>query len=48
MDKSNWTMHAENVRSIGHPTPFSEDLANRFIQLYSFTNDIILDLFIGI
>ena len=45
--KSIWTMKAESARRIGHPAPFPEELPNRLIQLYSFTNDIILDPFMG-
>ncbi len=45
--KSIWTMNAESARRIGHPAPFPEELPNRLIQLYSFTNDVILDPFMG-
>jgi len=45
--KSIWTMNAESARRIGHPAPFPEELPNRLIHLYSFTNDIILDPFMG-
>lgn len=45
--KSIWTMNAESARRIGHPAPFPEELPSRLIQLYSFTNDIVLDPFIG-
>jgi len=45
--KSIWTMNAESARRIGHPAPFPEELPNRLIRLYSFTNDIILDPFMG-
>jgi site-specific DNA-methyltransferase (adenine-specific) len=45
--KSIWTMNAESARRIGHPAPFPEELPNRLIQLYSFTDDIILDPFMG-
>ncbi|MDD2651172.1 MAG: site-specific DNA-methyltransferase [Candidatus Cloacimonetes bacterium] len=45
--KSVWTMKAESARRIGHPAPFPEELPFRLIQLYSFTNDIILDPFMG-
>jgi site-specific DNA-methyltransferase (adenine-specific) len=45
--KSIWAMNAESARRIGHPAPFPEELPNRLIQLYSFTNDIILDPFMG-
>jgi DNA modification methylase len=45
--KSIWTMNAESARRIGHPAPFPEELPYRLIQLYSFTNDIVLDPFMG-
>jgi site-specific DNA-methyltransferase (adenine-specific) len=45
--KSIWDMKAESAKRIGHPAPFPEELPNRLIQLYSFTNDIILDPFMG-
>jgi site-specific DNA-methyltransferase (adenine-specific) len=45
--KSIWTINAESARKIGHPAPFPEELPRRLIKLYSFTNDIILDPFIG-
>jgi modification methylase len=45
--KSIWTMNAESARRIGHPAPFPEELPHRLMQLYSFTDDIILDPFIG-
>ncbi len=45
--KSIWTMNAESARRIGHPAPFPEELPFRLIQLYSFTDDIIIDPFMG-
>jgi site-specific DNA-methyltransferase (adenine-specific) len=45
--KSIWSMKAESAKRIGHPAPFPEELPSRLIQLYSFTNDIILDPFMG-
>jgi site-specific DNA-methyltransferase (adenine-specific) len=45
--KSIWTMNAESAKRIGHPAPFPEELPKRLIQLYSFTNDIVLDPFMG-
>lgn len=45
--KSIWTMNAESAKRIGHPAPFPEELPFRLIQLYSFTDDIVLDPFIG-
>jgi site-specific DNA-methyltransferase (adenine-specific) len=45
--KSIWAMNAESAKRIGHPAPFPEELPKRLIQLYSFTNDIVLDPFMG-
>jgi len=45
--KSLWTMNTASARRVGHPAPFPEELPYRLIQLYSFTNDIILDPFMG-
>lgn len=45
--KSIWTMKTESAKRIGHPAPFPEELPHRLIQLYSFTDDIILDPFMG-
>jgi site-specific DNA-methyltransferase (adenine-specific) len=45
--KSVWTFPAISARSIGHPAPFSEELPHRLIQLYSFSEDVVLDPFCG-
>jgi len=45
--KSIWTFNAESAKRVGHPAPFPIELPNRLIKLYSFTNDIILDPFMG-
>ena len=45
--KSIWTFNAESAKRVGHPAPFPIELPYRLIQLYSFTNDIILDPFMG-
>jgi len=45
--KSVWTFGAEKARKVGHPAPFPLELPYRLIQLYSFTDDVILDPFIG-
>ncbi len=45
--KSIWTMNAESAKRIGHPAPFPLELPYRLIQLYSFTEDIVLDPFMG-
>lgn len=45
--KSVWTFNAESAKRVGHPAPFPIDLPYRLIKLYSFTNDIVLDPFMG-
>lgn len=45
--KSVWTFPAISAKKIGHPAPFPEELPHRLIQLYSFTEDIVLDPFVG-
>lgn len=45
--KSIWTFPAISARQIGHPAPFPEELPHRFIQLYTFKNDVVLDPFVG-
>ncbi len=45
--KSIWTFNAESAKRIGHPAPFPIELPYRLIQMYSFTNDIVLDPFMG-
>jgi site-specific DNA-methyltransferase (adenine-specific) len=45
--KSIWVMRTESAKRIGHPAPFPEELPARLIQLYSFTDDVVLDPFMG-
>jgi site-specific DNA-methyltransferase (adenine-specific) len=45
--KSVWTMNTESAKKIGHPAPFPIDLPYRFIQLYTYKGDVILDPFMG-
>ena len=45
--KSVWTFPAESARKIGHPAPFPVELPYRLIQLYTFSNEIVLDPFMG-
>ncbi len=47
LTKSIWTMNPESAKKIGHPAPFPIQLPYRLIQLYSFTQDVILDPFMG-
>ena len=45
--KSVWNFAAESARKIGHPAPFPIELPYRLIQLYTFSNEIVLDPFSG-
>lgn len=45
--KSVWIMNPESAKKVGHPAPFPEELPFRLIQLYSFSEDIVLDPFMG-
>ena len=45
--KSIWQMQTASAKKLGHPAPFPLELPTRIIRLYSFTNDIVLDPFIG-
>ena len=42
-----WNMAPESAKRVGHPAPFPVELPRRFIQLYSYEQDVILDPFIG-
>lgn len=45
--KSVWTFPAESARKIGHPAPFPVELPRRLIQLYTFSDEIVIDPFMG-
>jgi len=45
--KSVWTIPAESARRVGHPAPFPVELPYRLIQLYTFSNEVVLDPFCG-
>ncbi len=45
--RSVWSFAAESARKIGHPAPFPLELPYRLIQLYTYSNDVVLDPFIG-
>ena len=42
-----WNITSEKAKKIGHPAPFPVELPKKFINLYSFEDDLILDPFIG-
>jgi site-specific DNA-methyltransferase (adenine-specific) len=45
--RSVWAFPAESARKVGHPAPFPVELPNRLIQLYTFSDEIVLDPFMG-
>lgn len=45
--KSIWSFKAASAKKIGHPAPFPVELPHRLIQLFSFTDDLVLDPFMG-
>jgi len=45
--KSVWNFPAVSAKKIGHPAPFPEELPHRLIQLYTFSEDVVLDPFAG-
>jgi len=45
--KSVWVFAAESARKIGHPAPFPVELPYRCIELYTFSNEVVLDPFMG-
>jgi DNA modification methylase len=42
-----WNCLPGSVKRVGHPAPFPEELPIRFIQLYIFEDNVVLDLFCG-
>ena len=42
-----WNINPEKAKKIGHPAPFPVELPKKFINLYSFKDDLVLDPFIG-
>ncbi|HYA67133.1 MAG TPA: site-specific DNA-methyltransferase [Acidimicrobiales bacterium] len=42
-----WNIRPERARRVNHPAPFPVDLPERFIKLYTYRGDVILDPFMG-
>jgi DNA modification methylase len=42
-----WEMGPESARRVGHPAPFPVALPRRFIELYTYRGDLVLDPFLG-
>jgi site-specific DNA-methyltransferase (adenine-specific) len=45
--KSAWRFPAEPARKVGHPAPFPVELPYRCIQLYTYSDEVVLDPFMG-
>ena len=45
--KSVWGFPSELAKKVGHPAPFPVELPYRLIQLYTFSDEIVLDPFLG-
>lgn len=45
--KSVWTFPSVSAKKIGHPAPFPEELPARLIQLFTFSEEVVLDPFMG-
>ena len=42
-----WEFPPESASRVGHPAPFPIELPKRFIELYTFRDDLVLDPFMG-
>ena len=42
-----WHIPAESARRVGHPAPFPVARPRRFIELYAYAGDVVLDPFCG-
>ena len=42
-----WNINPARAKKIGHPAPFPTELPQKFINLYTYKNDLILDPFLG-
>src|SRR3954451_6411428 len=42
-----WEIRPERARRVNHPAPFPVELPERFIRLYTYVDDVVLDPFLG-
>ncbi len=47
LTKSIWRFPAESAKKVGHPAPFPVELPRRCIELYTYSNEVVLDPFMG-
>jgi site-specific DNA-methyltransferase (adenine-specific) len=45
--KSVWSFLSESAKKVGHPAPFPVELPYRLIQLYTYSDEVVLDPFMG-
>jgi len=45
--KSVWGFASESAKKVGHPAPFPIELPYRLIQLYTYSDEVVLDPFMG-
>lgn len=45
--KSVWNFPSVSAKKIGHPAPFPEELPARLMQLFTFSEEVVLDPFMG-
>lgn len=45
--KSVWKFSAESAKRVGHPAPFPRELPSRLLQLYTYSEEVVLDPFMG-
>ena len=43
-----WELAPESATRVGHPAPFPVELPQRFIELYTYEGDVVLDPFMGV
>ena len=42
-----WSIPTESAQRVGHPAPFPVELPEQLIRLYTYTDDLVLDPFMG-
>jgi site-specific DNA-methyltransferase (adenine-specific) len=42
-----WELAPESATRVGHPAPFPVELPQRFVELYTYAGDVVLDPFMG-
>ena len=43
-----WELAPESATRVGHPAPFPVELPQRFVELYTWRGDVVLDPFMGV